>query len=74
MNKGIHAGANGLFSGNPHQLAVQALAVAVSWVYSGGMTFLILKAVQRIVPLRVSEGEEERGLDVSQHAEVAYQL
>ena len=68
------AGANGLFAGNPHQLAVQALAVGVSWVYSGGMTFLILKAVQRIVPLRVSESEEERGLDVSQHAEVAYQL
>ena len=68
------AGANGLFAGNPRQLLVQTLAVAVSWVYSGGMTFLILKAVERIVPLRVSKGEEERGLDVSQHSEVAYQL
>jgi Amt family ammonium transporter len=68
------AGANGLFAGNPHQLLVQTLAVAVSWVYSGGMTFLILKAVERIVPLRVSQREEERGLDVSQHSEVAYQL
>jgi Amt family ammonium transporter len=38
------------------------------------MTFLILKAVERIVPLRVSQREEERGLDVSQHSEVAYQL
>jgi ammonia channel protein AmtB len=38
------------------------------------MTFLILKAIERFVPLRVSKGEEERGLDVSQHAEVAYQL
>jgi Amt family ammonium transporter len=68
------AGANGLFAGNPHQLAVQAIAVAVSWAYAGGMTFLILKAVERFVPLRVSQGEEERGLDVSQHAEVAYQM
>jgi Amt family ammonium transporter len=68
------AGANGLFAGNPHQLIVQAIAVAVSWVYAGGMTFAILKVVERIVPLRVSQGEEERGLDVSQHAEVAYQL
>jgi ammonium transporter, Amt family len=68
------AGANGLFAGNPHQLTVQAIAVGVSWVYAGGMTFIILKAIERFVPLRVSKGEEERGLDVSQHAEAAYQL
>ena len=68
------AGANGLFAGNPHQLLVQAIAVGVSWIYAGGMTFAILKVVERFVPLRVSKGEEERGLDVSQHAEAAYQL
>ncbi len=67
-------GANGLFNGNGHQLVVQAIAVAVSWVYSGTMTFLILKAINRFVPLRVSEHEEALGLDVSQHAEVAYQV
>ena len=66
------SGANGLFYGNPHQLWVQTVAVAVSWAYAGGMTFLILKVIDRFVPLRVSKGEEERGLDVSQHAEVAY--
>jgi len=66
------SGSNGLFYGNPHQLWVQTVAVAVSWAYAGGMTFLILKVIDRFVPLRVSKGEEERGLDVSQHAEVAY--
>ena len=68
------AAANGLLYGNPRQLAVQALAVAVAWLYSGGMTLLILKAVNVIVPLRVSEADESLGLDVSQHAEIAYQV
>ncbi|HXM18753.1 MAG TPA: ammonium transporter [Candidatus Tumulicola sp.] len=68
------AGANGLFYSNPKQLAVQALAVVVSWVYCAGMTWVILKGINMFVPLRVSQGEEERGLDVSQHAEVAYNL
>ncbi|GAC1584627.1 MAG: ammonium transporter [Candidatus Velthaea sp.] len=66
------AAANGLFYGNPKQLWIQTIAVAASWAYSAVMTFIILKAVNLIVPLRVSEKEEAMGLDVSQHAEVAY--
>lgn len=68
------AASNGLFYGNPHQLVVQSIAVAVTWVYSGVMTFGILKVINRFMPLRVSEREEALGLDVSQHAEVAYQV
>lgn len=66
------AGANGLFFGNPKQLWIQTIAVVASWVYSAIMTFVILKIVNVIVPLRVSEREEAMGLDASQHAEVAY--
>jgi Amt family ammonium transporter len=66
--------ANGLLYGNPKQLGVQAIAVLVSWVYAGAMTYGILKVVNLIVPLRVSERDEDVGLDVSQHAEVAYQI
>ncbi|MDE2572703.1 MAG: ammonia channel protein, partial [bacterium] len=66
----INSGAaNGLFYGNPHQLLVQLAAVASSFIYSGVMTFVILKVVNMFVPLRVSEQEEAMGLDVTQHRE-----
>jgi Amt family ammonium transporter len=66
------AGNNGLLSGNAHQLVVQAVAVLAVWIYSAGMTFVILKAIERFVPLRVPVPDEEAGLDASQHAEIAY--
>ncbi|HEY6233558.1 MAG TPA: ammonia channel protein, partial [Candidatus Elarobacter sp.] len=69
----INAGAsNGLFYGNPKQLWIQTIAVFSAWVFSGVMTFLILKFVNIFVPLRVTENEEAMGLDLSQHSEVAY--
>jgi len=68
------AGANGLIYGNPQQLLTQIMAVAVSWIYSGVMTFIILKAVDAVVGVRVPEEEEVLGLDTTQHGEVAYQL
>ncbi len=64
----------GLLSGNPQQLLVQLLAVAVAWAYSGAMTFVILKAIDAVVGLRVPEDEEVLGLDTTQHGEVAYQV
>jgi Amt family ammonium transporter len=66
-------GANGLFYGNPHQLVVQAVAVAAAAAYSAVATYLILKLVNVIVPLRVSNRDEALGLDLTQHQEVAYQ-
>jgi Amt family ammonium transporter len=66
------AGGNGLFYGNPKQLGVQLVAVAASWAWAGGGTFVILKVVNLFVPLRVDEAEEMQGLDVSQHGEPAY--
>jgi Amt family ammonium transporter len=68
------AGANGLLYGNPQQLMTQAIAVVVSWVYACVMTFVIMKAVDAIVGLRVPEEEEVLGLDSTQHGEIAYQL
>jgi Amt family ammonium transporter len=66
------AAANGLIYGNPRQLLNQAIAVAASWAWAAFGTFVILKIVGLIVPLRVDEREEEMGLDVSQHGEPAY--
>lgn len=66
------AAAPGLFSGNPKQLGIEALASAVVWGYASAVTFLCLKLVNVFVPLRVSEEEEAMGLDLSEHAETAY--
>ncbi len=66
------AGLNGLFYGNPGQLLVQALTVVIVIVFAFGMTFLISKLLQRTVGLRVTDNEEEVGLDISEHGEKAY--
>ncbi|MEN6461703.1 MAG: ammonium transporter, partial [Syntrophomonas sp.] len=66
------AGADGLLFGNPHLLVVQIIAVLATIVFAAGLTFLILKGLSLVTPLRVSEEEEEMGLDITQHGEDAY--
>jgi Amt family ammonium transporter len=68
------SGANGLFFGNPGQLWTQFLAVAVTWIFAFVMTSIILKVVDLLVGLRVTDEDEERGLDISQHNETGYSL
>src|SRR4051812_45418468 len=62
-------GTAGLIENNPHQLLLQLYGVAVTLVWSGGVTFILLKAVGAFVPLRVSQQQELEGLDISQHGE-----
>lgn len=66
------AGADGLFYGNPAQLGIQAMAVLISVVFAFVGTFVILKLVDGMIGLRVSEEDERKGLDLSQHDERAY--
>ena len=66
------AGADGLFYGNPSQFFVQALAVIVAIAFAFGVTFVITKLLSRFMDLRVTENEEEVGLDISEHGERAY--
>lgn len=66
------AGANGLLYGNPHLLLVQFGTVLVTYIFAGGVTYLILKAISLVTELRASEEDEEAGLDISQHGEDAY--
>jgi Amt family ammonium transporter len=66
------AGNDGLFFGNPGQLWVQFVAVAVTWVFAIVGTFIILSILKAIMGLRVSEEEERMGLDLSQHDERSY--
>jgi len=65
-------GANGLFYGNPAQLGTQLIAVAAVWVYAFGVTFVILKVLDKVMGVCVEHEEEEVGLDLSQHGERAY--
>jgi ammonium transporter, Amt family len=62
-------GVHGLLEGNPHQLVAQLYGIAVTIAWSGGLTFIILKLVSVMVPLRVRQEDEVMGLDVSQHGE-----
>jgi len=64
--------ADGALFGNPRQLAVQAVAVAATALYSAGASFVLLKVVAAVTPLRASRTEEGLGLDVTQHGEEAY--
>jgi ammonium transporter, Amt family len=66
------AGFNGLIYGNPMQLLKQLIGVSVVWVFSFGVTWLIGKALQKTIGIRVSPMEETIGLDISQHGERAY--
>ena len=68
------AGGDGLFFGNPGQLWTQIIAVAATVVMAVVLTYAILKLVDALVGLRVSDEDEIAGLDLSQHSETAYAM
>jgi len=68
------AGSDGLFFGNAAQLGTQALAVAVTIVYSFVISLVILYVVKAIMGLRVGEEDEVAGVDTSVHGETGYNL
>jgi ammonium transporter, Amt family len=63
---------DGWVYGNLSQLGDQALAAVVAPAYAFGMTFLLLKLIGLVMPLRGSEREEALGMDVTYHGEEAY--
>ncbi len=67
------AGRDGLLAGAPSQVVIQLVAIGVVALYSATVTAGILFVVNLIVPIRVPHAEEEAGLDLAQHGEVAYQ-
>lgn len=62
-------GTAGLIEGNPALLLTQAYGVAVVFIWTGGMTFVLLKIVDMLAGLRVSHEHEVEGLDITQHGE-----
>ncbi|AJY77412.1 ammonia channel protein [Paenibacillus beijingensis] len=72
-NKEINsAGNNGLLFGNPMQLVHQLIEIGVAVLLASVGTFVILKLIQSVMPIRVTEEEETNGLDISLHGEAAY--
>ena len=65
-------GVNGLLYGNPQQLLIQAIGVAVAGVLGFGGTYIIMKVINLLIGVRVSPKVEEAGLDIEEHAERAY--
>ena len=63
------AGYSGLIEGNARQVLVQFYAVVAVIVWSGAVSFVLLKVIQFLVPLRVNQQSEIEGLDVTQHGE-----
>jgi Amt family ammonium transporter len=66
------ANANGLLFGNSRQLGVQAAAVVAAIVYSGIVSFILLKAIGMIIPLRAESEDQNVGMDLCMHGEEAY--
>lgn len=64
----------GLFYGNPSQLGIQLLAIAVIGVYSLIITLIIGKIIDKTIGLRVEEKHEIQGLDLNQHEESGYRI
>ena len=63
---------DGLLYGNPAQLGHQALAALAAPVYAFTVTFVLLKLIGLVTPLRATEHQEAIGMDVTQHGEEAY--
>ncbi len=66
------AGADGLLAGNPGLVGKQVIAVVACAAFAAVVTFVILKVISVVVPLRVADEDEVTGLDVAVHGEVAF--
>ena len=66
------AGADGLFLGGTHQFLVQCLLILVVPVFAGVVTWILFKAVDALMGMRVEKKDEIVGLDLTQQSEAAY--
>jgi len=70
--KALNGVADGVLFGNPKQILIQGTAVLAAIVYSGLASFVLLKAIGLVMPLRATSEEESTGLDIPLHGEEAY--
>jgi len=68
------AGADGLLFGCSGLFMKQLIAVGATLAYAVIVTFILYKIVDAMLGIRIEEGDEEIGLDLSQHHERAYTM
>ncbi len=66
------SGVDGLLYGNYDQIWIQAVGIAVAAVMGFGGTWVLLQLIKHLIGIRVEPEEEDIGLDISEHAEMAY--
>ena len=67
-------GGSGLENGIGTQLGLQFVGAVATIVYSGVLTFVILKVLDAVIGLRVTPDEETQGLDIALHNERGFSL
>jgi ammonium transporter, Amt family len=70
--KALNGAFDGALFGNPGQVLVQGAAVLGAMFYSAAGTFVVLKLIGLVMPLRATASEEAEGLDITAHGEEAY--
>jgi Amt family ammonium transporter len=70
--KALNGAFDGALFGNPGQVLVQGAAVLGAMFYSAAGTFVVLKLIGLVMPLRATTSEEAEGLDITAHGEEAY--
>lgn len=65
---------NGLLYGNPMQVLIQTKAVLYTIIWSGVVSYILLRVLDKTVGLCVSEHDERVGLDLTDHSETAYTI
>ena len=66
------SGANGLMNGDSGFFVKQFIAVVAASIYAFAFTYFMLVIINKITPVKVSQTEEDQGLDESLHGEKAY--
>ena len=66
------SGVDGLLYGNYDQIWIQAVGIAVAAVMGFGGTWVLLQLIKLLIGIRVEPEEEDIGLDIREHAEMAY--
>lgn len=72
ININPHLKLNGLIFGDNRLLTAQVLGIGITIIFSGGITFLIIKIMKLFMEIRVENSVEVEGLDMSEHGEMAY--
>jgi Amt family ammonium transporter len=67
-----YGGTSGLIEGNGAQVINQVVGVATVFIYDAVVSFIILKVIDMVIGLRVSEEVERDGLDLALHGEIVH--